>query len=152
MKAKQKTITSSICCGGVLAILVVVAISALVSARVEEPDTPLGMPFKEVWDALLDLQQQIDDIQPHNGAAFPSPAYDSGWVTWDWTTWPFTHEHNIGGDPDNYVVEVRERTKLDPDYDNLTADGLYYNLTTNSISVFFWWGFEEYRVRIWGYE
>jgi hypothetical protein len=41
-----------------------------------------------------------------NIAAFPRPAYDSGWVSISQGT-EKTLTHNLGGDPDNYVVDMQ---------------------------------------------
>lgn len=46
------------------------------------------------------------DIGPNGGAPFPRPAYDSGWQSIaQGETRPFPH--GIGGNPDNYVVDLQ---------------------------------------------
>lgn len=47
-------------------------------------------------------------IGPNNGAPFPRPAYDSGWVTVSTGT-STTLTHGIGGSTDNYVVDMQMR-------------------------------------------
>jgi hypothetical protein len=42
----------------------------------------------------------------NNGAPFPRPAYDSGWVEIDRGE-DISLNHNLGGDPDNYVVDLQ---------------------------------------------
>ena len=46
------------------------------------------------------------NIGPNNGAPFPRPAYDSGWTTIAKDE-DLTLNHNIGGNPDNYVVDLQ---------------------------------------------
>jgi len=45
------------------------------------------------------------DIGPDNGAPFPRPAYDSGWITLAQGA-DTVLTHNIGGDVDNYFVDL----------------------------------------------
>lgn len=48
------------------------------------------------------------DIGPNGGAPFPRPAYDSGWIP----VKPGTHQkliHSIGGNVDNYFVDLQLR-------------------------------------------
>jgi hypothetical protein len=44
-----------------------------------------------------------------DGAPFPRPAFDSGWLTIAATT-TRTIEHGVGGDPDDYFVDMWERS------------------------------------------
>jgi hypothetical protein len=46
------------------------------------------------------------DIGPNNGAPFPRPAYNSGWVAIAQDS-TITLTHNIGGTVDNYVVDMQ---------------------------------------------
>ncbi len=46
------------------------------------------------------------DIGPAGGAPFPRPAYDSGWQS-PAQGETITLTHGIGGDPDNYVVDLQ---------------------------------------------
>lgn len=45
-------------------------------------------------------------IGPDGGAPFPRPAYDSGWQAID-TGKTIVLSHNVGGDPDTYVVDLQ---------------------------------------------
>ena len=48
------------------------------------------------------------DIGPNNGAPFPRPAYDSGWLTIQpGRENSLVLNHNLGGNPDNYVVDLQ---------------------------------------------
>ena len=110
------------------------------------------------------------DIAPNGGAPFPRPAYDSGWrsIAKDQS---LTLQHGIGGDPDNYVVDLqfkgaahgRHQYRYGGDqwrYEYLT---LYWNqnrgafwhlLTSQTIMVSRLAQDEdatEIRVRIWAY-
>ena len=54
----------------ILAILIVGVVSVSLLARVEKPDK-VPKAFEELWNALLDLQEQIDNIQPTPGPQGP---------------------------------------------------------------------------------
>ena len=83
-------------------------------------------------------------IGPNNGAPFPRPAYDSGWVPG--TGADIIFFHNIGGNVENYVVDVQDKY---PDYGIAGSTSVYHNLSTDSVTV---WGYpDEIRVRIWVY-
>jgi hypothetical protein len=103
------------------------------------------------------------DIGPNNGAPFPRPAYDSGWVTISDVE---KLTHNIGGNVDEYVVDMQFKD-TNP-YGNgihnygsggIEFDGYYLgaywrNLTTTSISVLRWGDdlfADQVRIRIWVY-
>lgn len=83
-------------------------------------------------------------IGPNNGAPFPRPAYDSGWMAGTGGMEIITLLHNIGGNVDNYVVDVQRKLP-----DRLTKD-TYQDLRTNSVKVFVSANFLE-RIRIWVY-
>jgi hypothetical protein len=110
------------------------------------------------------------NIGPNNGAPFSRPAYDSGWIAID-AGESVTFSHGIGGDPDNYVVDLQFRHTGAPSLgrhqqwyggDNVWDDGSYFHLgacwrrlTSEEITV------ERFaednrapqaRVRIWVYE
>ena len=62
-------------------------------------------------DAKLDVRGDLHvtgaykgDIGPNDGAPFPRPAYDSGWV--DIPKPGINLTHNLGGNVDNYVVDL----------------------------------------------
>jgi hypothetical protein len=110
------------------------------------------------------------NIGPNNGAPFPRPAYDSGWIAID-PDESVILSHGIGGDPDNYVVDLQFRYPGVPALgrhqrwyggDSVREDGTYLNLgacwrrlTDEEITV---QRFAEdtsapqARVRIWVYE
>jgi len=54
----------------ILAILIVGVVSVSLLARVERPDK-VPKAFEEIWNALLDLQEQMDSIQPTPGPQGP---------------------------------------------------------------------------------
>ena len=91
---------------------------------------------------------------------FPSPDYDSGWVAQgnyntNWT-------HNVGGDPDNYLIDMQCRNPGvgihndgigGDDYDFGQGEGVYYSfLTSTHVNVardsYDPWC-HEIRIRIW---
>ena len=103
------------------------------------------------------------DIGPNNGAPFPRPAYDSGWVAISTGGSGITLTHNIGGNVDNYVVDLQtsggdigiHNFKRGSDTDGDDKFGVYYkHLTTSSIVVYRFrddqWSYQA-RVRIWVY-
>ena len=93
---------------------------------------------------------------------FPRPAYDSGWRAIDQGEW-IRLRHNIGGDPDNYVIDMQFKgsygthTKFYGGMENPNRQwyGAYYQqLSTSMISVGrmqddAW--VEQVRIRIWVY-
>jgi len=91
-------------------------------------------------------------IGPNNGAPFPRPAYDSGWVLPP--ELPFVFTHNIGTPVDNYVVDVQ--AKRPADYGSgISNDGPYWqNLTIENVTIGDGWWYTrggQIRVRIWVY-
>jgi hypothetical protein len=98
--------------------------------------------------------------------AFPSPAYDSGWVSISQGEVK-TLTHNLGGNSDNYFVDLQfkeppyiesygvHQRYYGGNYYNGEANGAYWcNLTDTSIKVhrrYDDWPIEEIRVRIWVY-
>lgn len=107
------------------------------------------------------------DIGPNNGAPFPRPAYDSGLVTIAQGT-SVTFTHDIGGNVDNYVVDmqfyvlsgaatygIHNRGLGTSEFDSSTFVGAYWrSLTTSDIVVtreaddYY---VREVRIRIWVY-
>jgi hypothetical protein len=93
------------------------------------------------------------------GAPFPRPAYDSGWLSLSAGTHVLTH--NLGGNPDKYVVELTGRTGTQPTNEGTTGDAseigklgaYYYGLNGTQLSIkrgadnFY----DGVRVRIWIY-
>jgi len=96
--------------------------------------------------------------------AFPSPAYDSGWVSINQDE-SKTLTHNLGGNVDNYVVDVQFKS-IGYGINNIGYGGREYddgkyigaswrNLTTTTIRVTRYAddvGVPEIRVRIWVYK
>ena len=48
----------------------------------------------------------LDDRYVNENGAFPAPAYDSGYLAYAQGETKVL-DHSIGGDPDDYVVEMR---------------------------------------------
>jgi len=99
-----------------------------------------------------------------DGAPFPRPAYDSDWQAINQSQ-ALTLTHSIGGDPDNYVVDLqfynsssgRNQQSYGRDEDELGNDrGTEWRSLTNSqITVFRWpndTAADSIRVRIWVYK
>jgi len=104
------------------------------------------------------------DIGPNGGAPFPRPAYDSGWIALARGEIR-TLTHNLGGNIDNYVVDMSHRNGLQG-YNNW-GDGMY--LSDDAWGGYWWFelnmetvkvqrggndwpgGGFEYRLRIWVY-
>ena len=101
-------------------------------------------------------------IGPNNGAPFPRPAYDSGWTSINQGQ-TLLLNHNIGGNPDDYVVDLQFRHgSFGPhiiSYGTIWIDGgwrgTYWNRLTNSQIEVRRLAHddvcEEIRVRIWVY-
>jgi len=85
-------------------------------------------------------------IGPNNGAPFPRPAYDSGWVAGSGGF--VTLFHNIGGNVNNYVVDTQSKV---PGRGIMTYTGPYENLTTNSVMIYGSSPESFCRLRIWVY-
>ncbi len=89
------------------------------------------------------------NIGPNNGAPFPRPAYDSGWVVYEGCPGEgCALTHNIGGNIDNYVVKIQSR------YD--WERWWYYEIGHHDVGltpniITFYGGGDEMRVRIWVY-
>ena len=96
-------------------------------------------------------------------AAFPRPAYDSEWVSLGQGA-TSNRTHNLGGNADNYVVDLTCKTSGGAGVNNWGAGGdanweEYYgawwsNLTTSSITLHRWnddTDCPQVRVRIWVY-
>ncbi|MBU0677300.1 MAG: hypothetical protein KJ626_04215 [Verrucomicrobia bacterium] len=101
-------------------------------------------------------------IGPNGGAPFPRPAYDSGWVTIPGIGQHTTVVHGIGGNIDDYVVDMQMQTAgygintvfNGHDRYGLEHQGNWYEfLTTNSVELHCGQhhGWTNVRVRIWVY-
>jgi hypothetical protein len=99
-----------------------------------------------------------------NGASFPRPAWNSGWVPLPHIPGhPFTLTHGVGGNVDDYVIDIQFRDDnwygihqinygTGKDKDGRWAGAEYSNLTNQSIDIYRaeddpWC--DEVRVRIW---
>ncbi len=109
----------------------------------------------------------ISSSSGSDGAPFPRPAYDSGWVAITAGGAGITLTHNIGGNVDNYVVDVQFKSSL-YGINNFFYGGdqfwggqamvnrgaIYRDLGTNTIRIQRKSddnGIEQIRVRIWVY-
>ena len=112
------------------------------------------------------------DIGPAGGSPFPRPAFDSGWVAipgGGLVSNTITIQHNVGGNPDDYFVDVQFRNSGGIHHAGYGGDwvergrcpnchvtGAYWHsLTNQSIQVTRYEddeAVEEARVRIWVYE
>lgn len=99
------------------------------------------------------------NIGPNQGAPFPRPAWDSRWVAIGLGE-EKTLNHNIGGEVDNYVVDMQFKDAsglIIGSYfylDAVLLKGLiWYNLTSTSIKVkkFEDFNVDKVRIRIWVY-
>jgi len=106
-------------------------------------------------------------IGPNNGAPFPRPAFDSGWVAMADGGDVVTLTHGLGGDRDDYVVDLQfhhvltgggslmgvHNMSVGGDDDGASEDGAFWTkLTSTSIDVIRHSGdawADEIRVRIW---
>jgi hypothetical protein len=98
-------------------------------------------------------------------AAFPKPAYDSGWV--DKTDFGGSScknfAHNLGGSTDKYVVDLQFKDGSNITNSGFGGDndgpggrgGIWQNLTSTHIELCFWYGdvaLDAIRARIWVYK
>jgi len=104
------------------------------------------------------------NLGPNQGAPFPRPAYDSGWVTIN-PGQEKTLTHNLGGNVDNYVVDLQFKATSLPfqihsiayggDLVGSRREGGYYkNLNTSSVIINRFahdLQADQMRVRIWVY-
>jgi hypothetical protein len=101
-------------------------------------------------------------LGPNNGAPFPRPAFDSGWVSIGQGT-TITLTHGIGGNAEDYLVDFQFRNDgtiihnqfiggLDPGQDANPLGAYWRELTTSSIKVFRYhddFVCDEIRIRVW---
>lgn len=113
------------------------------------------------------------NIGPNNGAPFPRPAYDSGWVSLTPDV-GISLYHNLGGNVENYVVDMMFRKSIgggayqihnvglghdffdyDKQYYDGNGSGAHYRYLDNSRLIVergaVDWHCEQVRVRIWVY-
>ena len=86
----------------------------------------------------------LGSIGPNDGAPFPRPAYDSGWVA---LAKGEAHSliHNIGGNIDDYIILMNQRN-IGHGYTNF-GDGLY--LRDDDWAGYFWDKLSPTTVEIW---
>jgi len=83
----------------------------------EEAVLTLQTQLADANDDITDLQGRMDDVEYELSIlpSFSSPDYDSGWFDFDEITIPdatVTHrfDHLLGGDPNNYVVDIQAKS------------------------------------------
>lgn len=133
----------------------------------------LGAPSEDgdIWiqnssdTTTINLDGATGDVS-YQGAlvgAFPRPAYDSGYLTYADGGETKTLNHNIGGNPDDYVVEIHCKYAVDGLAHNYYVGGehdssgnvlgvTWDNLQSNSIVIARWEDdpfCDQVRVRIW---
>jgi len=94
-----------------VAILTFVLLSVL-SVKVSA-DTDSGNPFQAIWGAIENLQEQISNIQLIPGPkgepgpnTFPAPDFESDWITLPPRMAVIDVPHNVGGNVEDYFIEV----------------------------------------------
>ncbi len=143
--------------GGSAARLVIQDGTGNVGINTTDPGAKLEVNGDVKIESLHVTGQYTGDIGPNNGAPFPQPAYDSGFinVTPNVLT---TLKHSIGGDVDNYVVDIQTKGSFQGRGNpapNGVKDTNYRGLTKDTITVEL--GPKEFpraikiRVRIWVY-
>jgi hypothetical protein len=75
------------------------------------------------------------NIGPNNGAPFPRPAFDSGWLSISTGTLNVI-THSLGGNPDNYVVDLQFRDAV---YGRGVHNLKYGGWTDGSLFQGAWW-------------
>ena len=116
---------------------------------------PLGMADYAAADGLrVDAPGHLRNLAPASGLPI-SPAYDSGWyeVGIRPDPLPVDFTHNLGGDPDDYLVNLmcRDDTSLATyncsDF-GFTPDAHWYGLTDSTISVWVSSGAKPDAIRV----
>lgn len=83
-------------------------------------------------------------------SVMPAPSYNSGWVTIG-DNEEITLFHNLGGDPDNYVVDMQNRSN-----DSWLGINIYHHGLTDNVSPYFegsaWWNLNTQSITIFKYE
>ena len=133
-----------------------------------DPDADLDVSGEVKADSVKTTDLIVEgaykgNIGPNNGAPFPRPAYDSGWVSINQDQ-TITLNHYIGGNIEHYVVDIQLYGSVygrhiaflggDYDYDHGWQGVFWKNLSTNSISVKRYnsdTDTNQFRIRIWYY-
>ena len=147
----------------ILAILVVGVISVSLLATVEKPDdAPKGKGWDQVWDALLDLQEQMDSIQQTPGPQGPpGPTlgiYDSlglassgGRGPGDAGERTLYNLGNVGIGTDNPEFKLEVKGDSDDPIISVTNDGTGSGVYGESESGFGVWGISTSGSGVVGY-
>jgi hypothetical protein len=154
------------------------AFSLMLGANSSLPDTLFDQPDRWLETAVdgvtLSPRQRftsvpyalnadkVDGIDGSELGAFPSPAYDSGWVSMPITDPPppfgisMVLTHSLGGDTNNYVVDMTAISELEGQPSNTNVgwgQALYWNyLNSETITIHNVNASRHLRIRIWVYK
>jgi len=132
----------------------------------------LQTQLEDANSIITDLQTRMDEVENElsNLPAIGPPDYDSGWFNFGEITLPnatVTHryDHFLGGNPDNYVVNLQVKNSegnihnkyygADGEYVGVYMFGLddesvFVTRTVDDLTV--WLSSDFVRIRIWVYE
>ncbi len=130
--------------------------------------TLFGQQKGPLWDKIAALEERVEELE-NSPIGIGPPDFESDWVDVlsEGTTYDFMH--NLGGDPERYVVDIQfkdENGRLNNMYDgreifwdNILQELTFYgghwnNLDDTWIFITTWQRFNmvtEARVRIWKY-
>lgn len=127
-----------------------------------------GNPFQEIWNVIGNIQEQISNIQLVPGPqgpkgdqgepgpnTFPAPDFESGWITLPPRMAVIDVPHNVGGNVEDYFIEVTWMRHNDTLTSHQTAaDKVWWeDVTPNDIQIItngdVTGEFKAARVRIW---
>lgn len=99
--------------------LIAILIFVLFSSVKVSADTDQRSPFQAIWRAIENLQEQISNIQLTPGPqgpkgdqgepgpnTFPAPDFQSNWITLPPRMAVIDVPHNVGGNVEDYFIEV----------------------------------------------
>ena len=115
----------------IISCILVMVTTACITGASARPDNP--------GDDTLPYQV----TQPESVNAFGTLLFDSGWDNVGVSPDPFSivYDHNIGGDPDDYLVSLEC-------WDNTTLS--YYNCTDNGFNInAHWYGLTNSSIKVW---
>jgi len=148
-------------------------------------DTFAGMGVNGQWDGDLELGVKVDggtelsprtrlETVPYAHRAeyvnrFPKPHYDSGWTSVTVGGSGNTFTHNLGGDTDNYVVDMQFKDTVAPNPNGVHQRfyGMYADDVTGQYGAYWYWldtstikvyvgpheaDINQVRIRIWRIE
>jgi hypothetical protein len=111
-----------------------------------------GNPFDEIWEAIYDLEDQLDSIECGNKTGFMSaPAYDSGWLSMkEGEETVFAHNLDTT-EVFVYVIgkDTEEIYKIHQYEYGGTYWAYWHKLDSNNISVTSYYPWDHVRVIIW---